>query len=180
MSLRIRPAAVNDAAAIGRIHVETWQSSYAGVLPSDYLAALNPVRRGSWWAGEIRRPQEAGRILVAEDPEHGVVGFGSCGQARRVPAAWKRVKLRAIGEVYTLYVEPDWQNRGIGRALLEALFARLEADGHSRAMLWVLAMNPSRFFYEAMGGQRIGSLGERVAGAEVEEWAYGWETLEVG
>ena len=71
------------------------------------------------------------------------------------------------------------QNRGVGRALMEALFARLGADGYRRGMLWVLAMNPSRFFYEAMGGKRLGTLGERVAGAEVEEWAYGWERLEL-
>jgi len=34
MSLRIRPATARDAAAIGRIHVETWQSTYAGLLPA--------------------------------------------------------------------------------------------------------------------------------------------------
>jgi len=42
-------------------------------------------------------------------------------------------------------------------------------------MLWVLALNPSRFFYEAVGGKRLGAFSERVAGTEVEEWSYGWE-----
>ena len=177
MSLRIRRATVADAAAVGRIHVETWQAAYAGVLPADYLASLNQVRRAAWWADEIRRPSEAGRILVGEDDQAGVVGFGSWGGARRVPPAWQAASSARAGEVYTLYVEPDFQNRGIGRALLAALFARLCEEGAGRALLWVLAANPSRFFYEAVGGRRIGALEERFAGREVEELAYGWDDL---
>ena len=177
MSIRIRPARVDDAAAIGRIHVETWQATYAGVLPAEYLASLNEVRRAAWWSNEIRRPSEAGNILVAEDDEAGVVGFGSCGGARRVPPAWLAQSTARVGEVYTLYVAPDFQNRGIGRALLAALFARLGATGAGRGMLWVLAANPSRFFYEAVGGRRIGALDERFAGRDVEELAYGWDDL---
>ena len=42
----------------------------------------------------------------------------------------------------------------------------------------MLAANPSRFFYEAMGGQRAGERQESFAGTELEELAYGWPDLE--
>src|ERR1700756_3386192 len=61
-----------------------------------------------------------------------------------------------VGEVYTLYVESDFQNRGLGRRLLDALFRQLHADGCDTAVLWMLAANPTRFFYEGMGGEIVG------------------------
>ena len=34
----IRRARAADAEAIGAVHVATWRTAYAGVLPDDYLA----------------------------------------------------------------------------------------------------------------------------------------------
>jgi hypothetical protein len=45
-------------------------------------------------------------------------------------------------------------------------------------MVWVLAANPARFFYEAMGGARAGERLEEFAGTQLEELAYGWPDLE--
>jgi len=37
--IRIRRAMRSDATAIGRVHVETWQSAYAGLLPDRHAVA---------------------------------------------------------------------------------------------------------------------------------------------
>ena len=42
--MRIRRATRDDASAIGRVHVETWQSAYAGLLPDAMLAGMSDVR----------------------------------------------------------------------------------------------------------------------------------------
>ena len=99
-----------------------------------------------------------------------VVGFASCGPAVSGPAGF-------AGEVYTLYVLPDWQERGVGRALLGACFAALRSAGLGSALIWVLADNPSRFFYEAMGGTRVGERDETLWGVVLHEAAYGWPDL---
>src|SRR5713101_7512321 len=93
-------------------------------------------------------------------------------------AATARSAIR-VGEVYTLYVEPDFQNQGLGRRLLDALFRQLRADGCDIAVLWMLADNPSRFFYEGLGGERIGQRVDTMAGVDVEELAFGWRDLTV-
>jgi hypothetical protein len=41
----------------------------------------------------------------------------------------------------------------------------------------VLADNPSRFFYERMGGKRAGERDEQLWGAKLHELAYGWDAL---
>ena len=49
--------------------------------------------------------------------------------------------------------------------------------GLSDAFLWVLTGNPSRFFYEAMGGQTVAERQERFAGKLLDETAYAWPDL---
>ena len=177
-AIKIRRATQNDAAEIGRVYVETWQSTYAGILPDSMLAQMSDVRQAAWWARAIADPAEARGIFVADDPERGVVGFGSCGRVREIPDGLDGTETR-VGEVYTLYVEPDFQNQGLGRRLLDAMFRQLHASGFDTAVLWMLAGNPNRFFYEGMGGQLVGSQRDRFAGTSVSEIAYAWRDLEL-
>lgn len=177
MTFVIRRARRGDAAAIGRIHVETWQAAYAGLLPDSMLAGMSDVRQSSWWARALEDPAEARGIFVAEDPERGVVGFGSCGPMRDPPEGLDGTEVR-VGEVYTLYVEPDFQNLGLGRRLLDAMFRQLRSQRFDTAALWMLADNPTRFFYEGLGGERVGERTDTMAGQDVDEVAYAWRDLE--
>jgi ribosomal protein S18 acetylase RimI-like enzyme len=175
--MRIRRAHKNDASAIGRVHVETWQAAYAGMLPDSMLAGMSDVRQSAYWARLLADPGEARGVFVADDQDMGVVGFGSCGPVRDPPEGLDGTEVR-VGEVYTLYVEPDFQNRGLGRRLLDALFRQLRADGCDTAILWMLAANPTRFFYEGLGGAKVGERVDTMAGVDVEEAAYAWRDLE--
>ena len=102
--IRIRRAARTDAAAIGRVHVETWQATYAGLLPDAMLVAMSDVRQSAWWSQLLADPGEARGVFVADDQEAGVVGFGSCGPVRDPPEGLDGREIK-VGEVYTLYVE---------------------------------------------------------------------------
>jgi ribosomal protein S18 acetylase RimI-like enzyme len=165
--ITIRPARPGDARAIARVDVETWRTTYAGVLSASYLVGLSERRREAGWRGVIlREPRD---VRVAVDPSGEILGFGSCGQ--------NRGDRFFTGEIFTLYVAPDWQNRGIGRRLLIALFRRLVASGRHSAILWVLRDNPSRFFYQRLGAQQVSRKSLAVGGAAVQAIAYGWRDL---
>jgi ribosomal protein S18 acetylase RimI-like enzyme len=179
--ITIRRARRTDASAIGRVHVETWQSAYAGLLPEAMLARMSDVRQSAWWSRALADPREQRGIFVADDEAMGVVGFGSCGPVREIPDSFQGgldgTETR-IGEVYTLYVESDFQDRGLGRRLLDAMFRQLAADGCDTVILWMLAENPTRFFYEGLGGAVVGHRADRKGGTAVEEVAYAWRDLE--
>jgi predicted N-acetyltransferase YhbS len=81
------------------------------------------------------------------------------------------------GEIHTLYVSPDFQSRGVGRALLMALFRRLVASGQLSAAIWVLRQNPSRFLYERMGGRLVAQRKIPVGEQPIPALAYGWRDL---
>ncbi len=163
----IRPARPEDARGIARIDVETWRATYAGVLTTGYLVGLSAERREVGWRRVIQhQPLD---VRVAVDDEGAVVGFGSCGA--------NRGDRNFAGEVFTLYVAPDWQDRGIGRRLLIALFRRLVDCGRNSAIIFVLSENPSRFFYERLGGRAVSRRTFPVGGASVAASGYGWSDL---
>ena len=177
MPTTIRRARTSDAGAIGRVYVETWQSAYPGLLPDAMLARMSDVRQSAWWSRALGDARESRGIFVADDEEMGVVGFGSCGPVREIPDGLDGTEQR-VGEVYTLYVEGDFQNQGLGRRLLDAMLRQLQADGCDTAILWMLADNPARFFYEGLGGAVVGRRTDRIGSTEVEEVSYAWRDLE--
>ena len=44
-------------------------------------------------------------------------------------------------------------------------------------LLWVLAENPSRGFYEALGGAEVRQQTITIGGRELVEIAYGWRDI---
>ena len=170
-TVTVRPGRPPDASGIASVYVDTWRNAYPGMVPKAYLVAMTEARQAVQWDAMLRRVRAPESVLVAEcEDRHGprVVGFGSCGRARAGSYA---------GEVYTLYVGPDWQGEGIGRRLLAGMFAGLVEQGIKDALVWVLSANPSRFFYEAMAGQRIAERRESFAGELLDETAYAWPDL---
>ncbi|MGQ0677457.1 MAG: GNAT family N-acetyltransferase [Rhodospirillales bacterium] len=166
----IRKAVAEDAEAIARVHVATWRSTYPGLIPDSILVGLNEERHTQMWRRATGHPGGRDVVYVAEHASDGVVGFASAGP-RRVDG------LHFAGELYTLYVQQDHQGRGIGRRLLKRGFRALVGRGYPSALVWVLASNPSRFFYQAMGGERVGSRTEALWGVLMDEAAFGWRDL---
>ncbi|HUZ74973.1 MAG TPA: N-acetyltransferase [Stellaceae bacterium] len=167
MSL-VRPGRLVDAEAIARIEVETWRSTYAGMLPDRVLLNMSERRQTASWASFLRhRPDDT---RVACNAKGAIVGFGNCGAQRDSNVDYG-------GEVYTLYVTPDAQGQGTGRQILLALFARLVATGYSSALVWVVRANPARYFYERIGSKQVMYRPIPVAGQPVDAVAYGWRDL---
>jgi len=166
-AIKIRAARTGDARRIARLDVETWRAAYAGILATPFLVGLSAQRREVGWSAVIEREPRDVRVAVDEDGN--ILGFGSCGRNRE--------GAEFGGEVFTLYVAPDWQNRGIGRLLLLALFERLVAQGCNSAIIWVLRDNPGRFFYQRLGGREVRHKGFTVGGKRIEAAGYAWRDL---
>ena len=165
--MRIRAAWLDDAATIAKVYVETWRSAYAGLVPDDVLTGMSESWQLRQWKAQIVSDNT---VMVAEHPEYGVIGMGSCGLRRD----WQ---FAGSGEIYTLYILPDWQNQGHGRDLLTAMLRAMRSTGFDGAVLWVLARNQSRFFYEAMGGRQVAQRDEQLWQTSLPELAYRWRPL---
>ncbi len=166
----IRRAQLMDAPGIAGVHVATWRSAYAGILPEAYLARLSVNRQtGSY----LMAMQSGVGVHVALDNDGSpprVIGFAT---ARRHHPA----HTNGAGEIETLYVLDDWRDRGIGRRLVQASARWLAEQGCASMFLWVLRDNPNRWFYARLGGTLASEQAIRVGGQDVIQTAYTWPDI---
>jgi ribosomal protein S18 acetylase RimI-like enzyme len=140
-----RRASVDDADAIGNVHVRAWRSAYRGVMPDDYLDGLQAQDHAARWRELLIGPSSDMCLLVIVDDDR-VVGFASLGPARDSDTP------RDIGQLYAINLDPDVWGRGLGRALLSVATDRLRGLGYVEAVLWVVPSNQrARRLYESAG-----------------------------
>ncbi len=162
----IREAPPADAHGIARVHVDSWRTTYRGIVPDAFLRTLSYENREATWI-RILAARHSQVVFVAED-EHGeVIGFASGGPERSRDPVY-------TGELYAIYLLDASHGQGVGRRLMGAV-ANWLADKRLTALLvWVAADNPARRFYETLGGTRIRAKQETIGGTEIKEIAYGW------
>ncbi len=159
----IRDAVADDASEIATVHVRSWKVAYPGLIPQSYLDALTPQSRLGSWQERLSSVPDVGSgtlVLVVDhdanahpqcsgDREAEILGFTSYGPAEDDAA---------VGEIYTLYLDPSVWGGGWGERLLDAAISRLAAAGMSQASLWVLGTNErARRFYERLGWKPDGT-----------------------
>ena len=191
MSVGVRSATAADAPGIARVHVDTWRSSYRGIIPQDFLDALDAAKRAAMWKEEIGRKDA--HVLVAQDTgaqdtvAQDAVAQGAVAQDAGAVSGFISGGILRDGvdvarqnydsEIYTLYVSPAFQGRGVGRELMRALAARLADDGLTRPVVWALERNPWCAFYERLGGRRVAHKTIEIGGAQLSDIAYGWDEI---
>ena len=141
--MKISRAVPEDAPAIARVQVRSWQVAYEGILPADYLATLTAEKREAMWREFIARGSP--QLLVARDDE-GIVGFAAFGPCRDENAAADRA------EVWAIYVAPSHWSQGVGSQLCRETRERLVDQGYCSVSLWVLTGNTRAIqFYGRVG-----------------------------
>jgi GNAT superfamily N-acetyltransferase len=154
---------------MARVHVDTWRHSYAGIVDDDLLRRLSYERSAERWAEVISTT--SGFVYVAETEDGAIAGLAAGGRDRErdVPLG---------GEVYGLYVRPESQRQGIGRRLVAAIAQCLLEQNLVTLRIWVLAANPARAFYDALGGRPVARKGIEMGGVLYDEVAYEWPDLQ--
>lgn len=148
MGIELREARRGEELAVAAVHVRAWQEAYRGLIPAEFLDALDPRDRAARYTFEASDPRAPTTVLaiVAEDGAvERIAGFVTFGPSRDDDA-------RDLGEVYALYVDPDRYRGGVGRILMAEARRRLREAGFADALLWVLDGNDrAALFYEREG-----------------------------
>ncbi|MER7250099.1 GNAT family N-acetyltransferase [Kribbella sp. NPDC000426] len=133
--IAVRRAELSDVDAIRQIGLTTWPVAYAGLVSDAFMTD----GLAEWWSVEaVERGISKGITLVASDGVEllGMVGLG------REEDSWV---------MWKLYVLPDQQRKGVGKALLDAAIAALP-DGTPELFLDVLVANEQAIgFYRSQG-----------------------------
>jgi GNAT superfamily N-acetyltransferase len=128
----LRPAEPQDAMEVARVHVRSWQAGYRGLLPDAYLDGLRAEDRAQHYRLGSEDVREPATVVAVE--AGAICGFATTAPARDSDA-------QEDGELFALYVDPEWWGHGIGAALISAARSRLVDVGFRGAVLWLLAGN---------------------------------------
>ncbi len=165
LTVGIRRAEEDDAAAIASIHQAAWQGAYAGIIPHRALTAMINRRGQSWWASAIKR---AASVLVVEVGGK-VVGYATIGRNRSRD-------LKQEGEIYELYVRPEYQGIGLGTRLFQAARERLSGHRLKGLVIWALEDNANATsFYHGIGGRDVAEGVEIFDQKALRKIAFVWK-----
>jgi ribosomal protein S18 acetylase RimI-like enzyme len=163
--IEIRRAKVPDAVALASTHDDAWRTAYQGIIPGPELDKLINRRGAEWWEGAIRKGSRIS-ILAFGDTLAGYANYGR-NRAR---------SLTYDGEIYELYLRPEFQGLGFGRRLFTAARRDLAQSGIRSLVVWALSDNePAVEFYRALGGRPVARSCEKFGDKTLDKVAYAWQ-----
>jgi GNAT superfamily N-acetyltransferase len=160
--LEIRQAKIEDISSLARVHVKCWHETYTGLMPQSLLDGITVQAREAQWIRTLESPTM--RVFVAELNDE-VVGFTSLNSRASKDSA----------ELFTLYVLKAHHRQGIGLKLWNAALEFLDTQNIKKLVLWVLENNPTRGFYEHLGGIETERKIETMNDAQIVEVMYSFE-----
>jgi ribosomal protein S18 acetylase RimI-like enzyme len=164
--IEIRQAKVADATAIAETHDEAWRSAYQGIIPGPELDKLINRRGPDWWASAIRKGSRVAILAFGNT----IAGYSNYGRNRAR-------SLYYDGEIYELYLRPEFQGLGFGRRLFSAARRDLVQSGLKSLVIWALSDNdPAIEFYRALGGRAVARSSERFGTRVLDKIAFAWQS----
>lgn len=165
----IREAEPKDIPGLAKVHLNSWLTTYRGIVSDDYLDSLKLETRMELWT-RVLDPTNESVTFVLEAPTGEVAGFINGGISRE-----KELNIEA--EVYSLYLLQEAQGRGSGRELMKRLIGYFREQGYRSMLVWVLEENPAVGFYKKMGGEFLMRDRLQIGGEEVQNLCFQWKDL---
>ncbi len=159
-TITVRPARPDDLPDLQEVARRTWRATYTGLIPNADIERFLERHYSLEALGRALERLGEGMLVAAVDDQ--VVGYATCG-----------VNRENSGELFAIYVLPEWQRRGVGRRLWQRAIKHLRSLGLPEMVVWVLANNePARRFYERQGATLLGNRAFPVSETPIEEVGY--------
>ena len=164
--MEISAATPEDALAMAKVHVSSWQVACEHILDPIWLSKLSIEDRATRWQ-RILSGNESTTLVARRDTN--ILAFVSFGPCRDEGAPPKQ------GELWALYAAPECWGQGAGFALTTHALEQLKEAGYLSISLWVLSQNHrGRRFYEACGFLPVAGSEKtfELGGKQVQELMY--------
>ena len=164
LAIDVRQAEPDDAQAISEAHRVAWQHAFAGLIPHRELMSMIERRGDQWWLHAI----QGSSIILVLEVGGSIAGYATMGHNR----------IRSLpleGEIYELYLRPEYQGVGLGSRLFRDAKQVLASKGCKGLIVWTLAENNGAVsFCSALGGREIAAGTENFELRRLKKVAYAW------
>ncbi len=165
LSIDVRRADPQDARAISDVHRQSWVQAYAGLIPHKPLIQMLERRGEKWWCKATDGPA----TLLVIDVAGEIAGYATVGlnRARSLPYD---------GEVYEIYLRPEFQGIGLGRRLFGESRKLLTSLGCRGLVVWCLedSEHAVRFFRRHGGADAVEGV-EDFGGSQLKKVGFVWQ-----
>ncbi|RWX75135.1 GNAT family N-acetyltransferase [Neorhizobium lilium] len=165
LSIDVRRAEPQDARAISMAHRESWEQAYAGIIPHKPLIQMLERRGEGWW----RKAASGPATLLVLDVAGTIAGYATIGlnRSRALPFD---------GEIYEIYLRPEYQGIGLGRRLFGESRRLLKSLGCEGLVVWCLedSEHAIRFFRRHDGADTVEGM-EDFGGTNLKKIGFVWQ-----
>ncbi len=162
--IKVRKSKAADSGGLARVFAESWRQAYLGIIPSVHLEDLIRRRGPDWWTNAVRSGDDLLTLTFAGK----IAGYATFGRART------RGPYR--GEIYELYLAPEYQGVGFGEHLFEACRHGLDQRGLRGLLIWALKDNEGACdFYLRRGGRVVAATSDLIGTARLKKVAFAWD-----
>jgi GNAT superfamily N-acetyltransferase len=175
--MNYREANLSDLKGVIKVGINTWKTTYNGIISDDFLQGLSYKDKEQKWKQRLENPTHGAKIYVAETGQNKIVGFALATLEKYNPLIISVQPEKYVGELCAIYVLKEFQGKNIGIQLIKLVVEYFLKNTITSMIVWVLKKNPYQRFYEKMGGQYIGEQSIEIGGKKYIEKAYGWENI---
>jgi L-amino acid N-acyltransferase YncA len=142
MDISIRLAVPNDAFDMAEVIIHSWEATYKGIMPANYIRKKNATRHDLYK-----------RVITDGNDSSYVIEYNgkTVGIMKIAPPTDNDVSDDTY-ELHYIYLHPDYFRMGIGSKTIEFAFNKARCLGKKYMTVWVLDENVNSIaFYQKSG-----------------------------
>lgn len=162
--LVIRNVEEKDIERVADININCWKKCYGGIVEQSVIDSIDKDER----IATMTRSMDNNIFIVAEEDSQ-IKGFCRYVANNNYSSNYEEVDC----EVCAIYVDVEFQRKGIGSKMLEYVLEDLKSQDKKKLIIWCLKANTNaRMFYTQMGGEVYAERKFNIQGKEYDEIAY--------
>ena len=159
-SYEIRLNRIEDQEQMAHIKVDSWNKTYKNIIAPEYLASLNYKEQTARYLESFEEYKNNVLVAINKDTDK-VVGYACFNTNEN-----EFVDITDC-ELVSLYLDPNYQNKGIGKSLFRETIKILRGYNKRYMLIWCLKENKKAIkFYEKLGGikhtEKLAKIGNKV------------------
>ena len=172
MDINIRAARAGDEQEIAKVNIESWRSTYRGLIADTILDDMKLEKYLEKWNNTFRTMEANGSFcFVAENEVKEVIGYSLCGKN-------SHVKFHFEAELFAIYLLKEYQGQGIGKKLFIKSLEEFKKRSIHSFLLFVLSSNEgSRKFYESFKPDFTVDETIIIDNGQYCDICYGWSNI---